>query len=451
MRPAKRLKTGDRIDFAKEFTAEVAERGADGEVLLRFDRDGENLRAALAKYGAMPIPPYIGRAADARDRQDYQTLFASRDGAVAAPTAGLHFTPELIAAIKARGVAMAGVTLHVGAGTFLPVKTENVLDHRMHSEWGCVSDESARAINAAKAKGGRVVAIGTTALRLLESAAGESGVHGFSGETDIFITPGFEFRAVDLLLTNFHLPRSTLFILVCAFAGTARMHAAYAHAIDESYRFFSYGDCCLIHRGARGARRPALSEFGFQISATAGSARRGTLTTAHGTVETPAFMPVGTNATVKAMTPDALRETGAEMILANAYHLMLRPGAERVADLGGLHRFMNWPGPILTDSGGFQVMSLAKLRDIDNDGVTFRSHIDGSEHRLTPEARGADSASSRRRRHHGLRRMHALSGQYRANRNIDAAFHALGGALQSRVHGAARLRLIRNRPRRRIP
>lgn len=251
VRPAKRLKTGDRIEFAKEFAAEVAEKGADGEVLLRFDRDGENLRAALAKYGAMPIPPYIGRAADARDRQDYQTLFASRDGAVAAPTAGLHFTPELIAAIKARGVAMAGVTLHVGAGTFLPVEAENVLDHRMHSEWGCVSDELARTINAAKAKGGRVVAIGTTALRLLESAADECGVHGFSGETDIFIAPGFEFRAVDLLLTNFHLPRSTLFILVCAFAGTAHMHAAYAHAIDKSYRFFSYGDCCLIHRGDR--------------------------------------------------------------------------------------------------------------------------------------------------------------------------------------------------------
>ena len=249
VRPAKRLKTGDRIDFAKEFTAEVAEKNADGEILLRFDRDGDNLRAALAKYGAMPIPPYIGRAADARDRADYQTLFASKDGAVAAPTAGLHFTPELIAAIKARGAAMAGVTLHVGAGTFLPVKAENVLDHRMHSEWGCISDESAQAINAAKAKGGRVIAIGTTALRLLESAADESGIHAFSGETDIFITPGFQFRAVDLLLTNFHLPRSTLFILVCAFAGTARMHAAYAHAIDNAYRFFSYGDCCLIHRG----------------------------------------------------------------------------------------------------------------------------------------------------------------------------------------------------------
>jgi S-adenosylmethionine:tRNA ribosyltransferase-isomerase len=256
VRPAKRLKTGDRIDFAKEFAAEVAEKGTDGEVLLRFDRDGENLRAALAKYGAMPIPPYIGRAPDARDRQDYQTLFARNDGAVAAPTAGLHFTPELIAAIKARGVAMTGVTLHVGAGTFLPVKTENVLDHRMHSEWGCVSDEAVLAINAAKAKGGRVVAIGTTALRLLESAAGESGVHGFSGETDIFITPGFKFRAVDLLLTNFHLPRSTLFVLVCAFAGTARMHEAYAHAIDDCYRFFSYGDCCLIHRrDGRGDRR----------------------------------------------------------------------------------------------------------------------------------------------------------------------------------------------------
>jgi len=251
-RPAKRLKAGDRIEFAPGFAATVAARGAEGEVTLRFDCADEDLRAALARHGAMPLPPYIAsrRAPDARDKSDYQTMFARVAGAVAAPTAGLHFTPELMAALAARGVVSAPVTLHVGAGTFLPVKTEDVLDHRMHAESGRVPEATARAVNEARARGGRVVAVGSTVLRLLEAAADESGVRAFSGETDIFITPGFRFRAVDLLLTNFHLPRSTLFILVCAFAGTARMRAAYAHAVAKEYRFYSYGDCCLLHRAA---------------------------------------------------------------------------------------------------------------------------------------------------------------------------------------------------------
>ncbi len=250
-RPAKRLRQGDRIEFAPGFEAVVAEKCAGGEIVLRFGCGGEALRQALERFGAMPIPPYIARrrAPDERDKRDYQTIFAKTPGAVAAPTAGLHFTPELMARLRARGVETAAVTLHVGAGTFLPVKTENVLDHRMHGETGHISETAARIINEARAKGGRVVAVGSTVLRLLEAAADGLGVRPFAGETDIFITPRFRFRIVDLLLTNFHLPRSTLFILVCAFAGTRRMHAAYAHAIRQKYRFYSYGDCCLIHRG----------------------------------------------------------------------------------------------------------------------------------------------------------------------------------------------------------
>lgn len=248
--PGKRLRAGDLIEFAPGFAAEVIEKCAEGEIVLQFTAAGAAFSSALARFGAMPLPPYISklRPPDDRDKADYQTMFARVAGAVAAPTAGLHFTPELMAALKARGVATAPVTLHVGAGTFLPVKTENVLDHRMHAEAGVIPEATARAINAARAQGGRVVAVGTTVLRLLESACHEGRVTPFSGETGIFITPGFRFRAVDLLLTNFHLPRSTLFILVCALAGTARMHAAYAHAVAAHYRFYSYGDACLIHR-----------------------------------------------------------------------------------------------------------------------------------------------------------------------------------------------------------
>jgi S-adenosylmethionine:tRNA ribosyltransferase-isomerase len=252
-RPGKRLRVRDTIEFAPDFSATVTAKLEEGEIALLFDCGGDVLRANLARFGAMPLPPYIAskRAPDARDKADYQTLFARADGAVAAPTAGLHFTPRLMAALEARGIETAPVTLHVGAGTFLPVKTENVLAHRMHAESGTIPEETARRIDAARASGKRIVAVGTTVLRLLESAATDSGVRPFSGETDIFITPGFRFRAVDLLLTNFHLPRSTLFILVCAFAGTARMRAAYAHAIAQKYRFYSYGDCCLLHRAGQ--------------------------------------------------------------------------------------------------------------------------------------------------------------------------------------------------------
>jgi S-adenosylmethionine:tRNA ribosyltransferase-isomerase len=249
-KPAKRLHPGDRIAFAPDFSAEVIERGETGDVVLRFDRGGADLMAALHAHGTMPLPPYIrGGVADARDLSDYQTLFARAEGAVAAPTAALHFTPALMARLVERGVGSAMLTLHVGAGTFLPVKAEDTDDHVMHAEVGELTEDAACRINAAGRAGGRVVAVGTTSLRLLETAAGGDGVvSAFSGATSIFITPGYRFKATDMLLTNFHLPRSTLFMLVSAFAGLARMKSAYAHAIAAGYRFYSYGDACLLER-----------------------------------------------------------------------------------------------------------------------------------------------------------------------------------------------------------
>ena len=252
-KPAKRLRPGDRIVFAPDFSAIVMQRRPEGDVVLRFDRGGADLLLALEAHGAMPLPPYIrGGVADARDRADYQTLFAAHEGAVAAPTAALHFTPALMDALAARGVKTAMLTLHVGAGTFLPVKVEDTDDHVMHAEIGVLNPETADAVNETRRAGGRVVAVGTTSLRLLESAADIDGpngngiVHPFARDTSIFITPGYRFRAVDLLLTNFHLPRSTLMMLVAAFAGLDRIRAAYAHALASGYRFYSYGDCCLL-------------------------------------------------------------------------------------------------------------------------------------------------------------------------------------------------------------
>ncbi|MBK8176524.1 MAG: tRNA preQ1(34) S-adenosylmethionine ribosyltransferase-isomerase QueA [Rhodospirillales bacterium] len=249
-KPARRLKPGDRIDVACGFAPKVVAKRADGAVLLDLAQDDAALAEALEAHGAAPLPPYIRRnALDPRDRRDYQTVFADRPGAVAAPTAGLHFTPALIAALEAAGIAMTCVTLHVGAGTFLPVKTERLEDHIMHSETGEIGAAAVAAITRCRTDGGRVIAVGTTSLRLLETAADERGdVHEWSGETSLFITPGFGFRIVDRLLTNFHLPCSTLFMLVCAFAGTQRMREAYAHAIERGYRFYSYGDACLLDR-----------------------------------------------------------------------------------------------------------------------------------------------------------------------------------------------------------
>lgn len=250
-KPAKKLQSGDRVDFQEGFAAEVAEKGQGGEVRLTFDRAGSDLLTALHAQGIMPLPPYIKRAggADARDLDDYQTIYAAREGAVAAPTAGLHFTPELLAALKARGIGHATLTLHVGAGTFLPVKTDRVTEHRMHAEVGEISPGAAAAINAAKGAGKRIVSVGTTSLRLLEHVASEDGrIVAFAGETDLFILPGYRFKLVDRLMTNFHLPKSTLFMLVCAFAGRERMAAAYAHAVASGYRFYSYGDSSLLER-----------------------------------------------------------------------------------------------------------------------------------------------------------------------------------------------------------
>jgi S-adenosylmethionine:tRNA ribosyltransferase-isomerase len=238
------LKTGDVLTF-DALVGKVATKHADGSIEIAFDRSGAALMAAIETAGAVPLPPYIRDGiADARDRSDYQTLFAKVDGSIAAPTAGLHFTPELMANLDAAGVRTANVTLHVGAGTFQPVRVDDTDQHVMHSEWGEVSQATADAIASAK----RVVSIGTTALRLLETVARDGPIRAWTGETDIFITPGFQFRAIDMLLTNFHLPRSTLFMLVSAFAGLERMKAAYAHAVAGRYRFYSYGDCCLLHR-----------------------------------------------------------------------------------------------------------------------------------------------------------------------------------------------------------
>jgi S-adenosylmethionine:tRNA ribosyltransferase-isomerase len=259
-KPGKRLREGDRIRFGASedracllgaLDATVRRRGDEGEITLAFDLAGADLDAAIGAAGVMPLPPYIAgrRAEDETDRGDYQTVYAAKDGAVAAPTAGLHFTDELLARLDERGVVRASVTLHVGAGTFLPVKAEDTEAHVMHAEWRDIPAATADAVNRAKAEGRRVIAIGTTALRSLESAADETGrVCADTGDTDIFITPGYRFRVIDGLWTNFHLPRSTLFMLVAAFAGLERMQAAYAHAIAQRYRFYSYGDASLIWR-----------------------------------------------------------------------------------------------------------------------------------------------------------------------------------------------------------
>ncbi|WP_434056188.1 MAG: tRNA preQ1(34) S-adenosylmethionine ribosyltransferase-isomerase QueA [Roseibium sp.] len=251
-RPAKKLQIDDLVEFERaeaKLTATVREKSDAGEVLLRFDVSGPDLDVAIASVGHIPLPPYIAqkRAEDAQDKQDYQTIFAEKDGAVAAPTAGLHFTPQLLKALTERGIEQHIVTLHVGAGTFLPVKADDTDDHKMHAEWGEVSEKTATALREVKARGNKVVSVGTTSLRILESAAQANGsIQPFAGETAIFITPGFRFKAIDALMTNFHLPRSTLFMLVSALSGLETMRAAYVHAIESDYRFYSYGDASLL-------------------------------------------------------------------------------------------------------------------------------------------------------------------------------------------------------------
>ncbi len=252
-RPGRKLRPGDRIAFAQDFAARIADKMADGSVLLNVALATADLFAALDRYGAPPLPPYIKRPdlSDPQDRADYQTIYATRPGAVAAPTAGLHFTPALFEALAAQGIGRTAITLHVGAGTFLPMKADRIADHVMHGEVGEITAAAAAGINAAREAGGRIVAVGTTVLRLLETAADPAGrIRPFAGTTDLFIAPGSPLRTAELLMTNFHLPRSTLLMLVSAFAGTERIRAAYAHALAAGYRFFSYGDATLLHRAA---------------------------------------------------------------------------------------------------------------------------------------------------------------------------------------------------------
>ena len=392
-RPARRLAPGDRLRFgaaadnaclAAGLDATVEENAGGGSVRLSFDLSGPPLDEAIAAHGHMPLPSYIAsrRPEDAGDRSDYQTVYAREEGAVAAPTAGLHFTPELLAKLRDKGVAEEAVTLHVGPGTFLPVKADTVDGHKMHSEWGTISPETAAAINAAKRNGGRIVAVGTTSLRLLESAADEARHR-----------PSLRRRDRHLHHAGLSLPRRRRaddeFPSAALDAVHARLRLRRARA---NARRLSRGDrrrLSLLFLRRRFAPVPGSGmtpePFSFAVRATDGAARLGEITTPRGTIRTPAFMPVGTAGTVKAMYLDQVRDLGTDIILGNTYHLMLRPGAERVAALGGLHEFANWPWPILTDSGGFQVMSLAKLRRVDEHGVTFQSHIDGAKYDLTPE------------------------------------------------------------------
>ena len=248
VRNAKRVRDGDIIEFGGGVSASAVERDEEGAILLHFHGD-EPVEVLLERAGRMPLPPYIAsrRPADESDREDYQTMFAREEGAVAAPTAALHFTPRLIEALEKRGIGRETLTLHVGAGTFLPVKAERIEDHKMHAEWGRIDSETAERLNAVRSSGGRLIAVGTTSLRLLESAAEESGsIRPFEGDTAIFITPGYRFKAIDGLVTNFHLPKSTLFMLVSALMGLEVMKQAYAHAVDQRYRFYSYGDGSLL-------------------------------------------------------------------------------------------------------------------------------------------------------------------------------------------------------------
>jgi S-adenosylmethionine:tRNA ribosyltransferase-isomerase len=249
-RPLKRLRVDDEIIFADDFMARVIAKKDNGLAELQFDGDAPHVMASIMRYGLMPLPPYIKRdKKEADDETRYQTVYAKYEGSVAAPTAGLHFTQDLLTKLKEKGAAIAYVTLHVGAGTFQPVKVENIAEHVMHAEWVELSADAAHTINTAKQKGGRVVAVGTTSTRVLESIADDSGgLSAWQGDTSIFITPGYRFKCVDVLMTNFHLPKSTLFMLVCAFAGMERMKAAYQHAITHNYRFYSYGDACFLEK-----------------------------------------------------------------------------------------------------------------------------------------------------------------------------------------------------------
>ena len=358
--------------------ATVEAKGEAGEITLAFDFHGPALDEAIAAVGEMPLPPYIAgkRGTDEQDRADYQTIYAEKEGAVAAPTAGLHFTPELMKR-AARCWHFTGIRDAACGRRHLPAGEGR--GHARPQDACRVGRGDGR--HRASASRPRAPGAGASwrSARPRCACSKASGLEPFSGTTEIFITPGYRFRAVDLLITNFHLPKSTLFMLVSAFAGLERMRAAYAHAIANDYRFYSYGDC------QPAIPRAMTTEFGFTLHGTDGAARLGTVHTLHGDIRTPAFMPVGTVGTVKGLYLDQVEGTGADIILGNTYHLMLRPGAEEVAKLGGLHKFIGWKRPILTDSGGFQIMSLSKIRKITEQAAMFQSHIDGRKYELSPE------------------------------------------------------------------
>ncbi len=383
VRASRTPRPGTRLRLEGSVAVElVARRGELHEAVFNADP-----LEVLERHGHVPLPPYIKRPDTAEDRDRYQTVYARAPGAVAAPTAGLHFDRPLLSRLQQRGIESAFVTLHVGAGTFQPVRVEDLERHRMHAERVEVGAAVCARVAAAHSGGARVVAVGTTVVRSLETAAAGGALAPYAGDTDLFIRPGHAFRVVDAVITNFHLPGSTLLMLVCAFGGHEAVLNAYRHAVRERYRFYSYGDAMLRYAGRRAVNAPPArsAAMRFELLARDGRARRGRMHFPTGTVETPAFMPVGTYATVKAVTPEELRESGAQIILANTFHLMLRPGVQIVAAHGDLHRFMHWDGPILTDSGGYQVFSLGGMRRITEEGVAFRSPVDGAQVFLDPE------------------------------------------------------------------
>ena len=385
------IRFGDEghVCFLGQLDATVEAKGEGGEVTLAFAFHGPVLDQAIAERGDMPLPPYIAarRAPDERDRADYQTMFAQTDGSVAAPTAGLHFTDALVRQLGEHGIALHKVTLHVGAGTFLPVKSEDTAGHRMHAEWGSVTAATADALNAVRPPGGRIVAVGSTALRTLESASSR----GWRSPAILRRHRVVHHAGLPVSLRRRDADQFSPAAIDAVHAGVGvvrpRCDAARLCARDRCRLPVLFLWRCLlaVSRSVPDTTARMSNAFSFQLLATDGAARRGEIATPHGVVATPAFMPVGTQATVKGLLPETVRASGADILLGNTYHLMLRPGAERVAALGGLHRFMNWPHAILTDSGGFQVMSLSQLRKIDEQGVTFRSHLDGTSYELSPE------------------------------------------------------------------
>ena len=378
--PGGKLKPGRRVDIAPGFAAEILEVTERRTRIVRLESDLP-LDDAIERFGHVPLPPYIERPDAAADAERYQTVFAREAGSVAAPTAGLHFTePLLVAHRRARRRAGRGRAARRRGNVQAGRGRRSRRSTSMHEEWYSVSDEAARDDRRATRRRRAGVGGGDddACARSRARPTTEGVVRAGSGETRIFIRPPYRFRAVDRLVTNFHLPRSTLIMLVAAFAGYELTMRAYRAAVDAGLPIL------LVRRRDGGG--VTTEHFSFLIDAESGSGRAGRFTTPHGPVDTPAFMAVGTQATVKSLDPDDLREMGAQMILGNAYHLHLRPGDELIRDLGGLHRFMGWDGPILTDSGGFQVFSLEGLRTVSEDGVEFRSHLDGSKHVFTPES-----------------------------------------------------------------